>query len=139
SFDLTYEVKVKDTQKQKKLYSDNKSKIKKSTNTKDGYHVLNNIVNIDNINIDVKSLLIKDNYSLLNFTTENKYFIQDDYIVKIKSNSFEDIFFINPIAESNSFYVPMIYKDGDLDFNNLEIYLVNVNSNEKTLIYKSNT
>ena len=129
----------KDTKKQKKLYPDNKSKIKKSTNTKSGYHVLNNIVNIDNINIDVKSLLIKDNYSLLNFTTENKYFIQDDYIVKIKSNSFEDIFFINPIAESNSFYVPMIYKDGDLDFNNLEIYLVNVNSNEKTLIYKSNT
>ena len=139
SFDLTYEVKVKDTKKQKKLYPDNKSKIKKSTNTKYGYHVLNNIVNIDNINIDVKSLLIKDNYSLLNFTTENKYVIQDDYIVKIKSNSFEDIFFINPIAESNSFYVPMIYKDGDLDFNNLEIYLVNVNSNEKTLIYKSNT
>lgn len=139
SFDLTYEAKIKNTQKQNTLYSDNKSKIKDSTNISDEYHILDNIVNIDNINIDVKNLLIKDTYSLLNFTTEDKYFIQDDYIVKIKSNSFEDIFFVNTISESNSFYVPMTYKDGDIDFNNIEIYLVNINSNEKKLLYKSNT
>lgn len=139
SFDVTYEVKLKDIKKQKKLYSDGKSKLKKSTNTNNGYHILNNKVNINNINIDTKSLLIKNNYSLLNFTTENGNFIQDDYIIRVKSVNFEDIFFINPIGESNSFYVPITYKDGEIDFNNLEINLVNVNTNEKALIYKSNT
>ena len=139
TFDLTYEAKLKNSQKQNTFYLDKKSKIKNSTNISDGYHLLNNIVNIDNINIDVKNLLIKDTYSLLKFTTEDKSFIQDDYIVRIKSNNFEDIFFVNPIHESNYFYVPMTYTEGDIDFKNMEIYLININSNEKKLIYKSNS
>ena len=116
----------------KKYYFD------ESNNINDGYTLLNNEINIGKIKINFKDFLIKDKQGILYFSSKEKYEIEDDYIIKIKSGDFEDIFFINSIKSSASYYVPITFNNKDINLNDLEISIINTNKNDKTLIYKNN-
>ncbi|SCH05546.1 MULTISPECIES: hypothetical protein [unclassified Romboutsia] len=142
SLKIEYLIKSSNTNNIKKLVFNNALLKSDTENNLSKYYNINKKIEFNEFNIQLKSLLVEDDKALLYFFTENTKLNEDNYIVKLKSNDFEDIFFIekvNNLKEKNlaHYYVPMNYNSGDIDFSNIEIHLINVDDYTETLIYNN--